>query len=322
MSKYQNSLDTHLSWVQTLQFLDVHPHRNRRVVADICNARAMIGLFFDPKFVESEYGNLHKDSLLLKQAERAHKIPCGRPHTSNKYKAKSFFEDHDAYWDCHDRDDHWPMEWDTAIRPIIAKLYKAGIIGNHYDFETPGLAMAVAETGRDRDLYIDLRIMGDIKFGREVEHPPSLEYLLSSARRFAKGNPNARFALLRLWSAPHFYPLMVGLENRDLSSFTDALGRAWEWNFLPKDMPGSETSMHHSARLRVLPFKHLLGERVIVKRNLYLVMGTDEEDLEKYATATTFVIQMEPWRLEVDLWNSFVNVDMKFLEELDTTWLD
>jgi hypothetical protein len=80
--------------------------------------------------------------------------------------------------------------------------------------------------------------------------------------------------------------------------------------------------MHHSARLRVLPFKHLLGKRVIVKRNLYLVMGTDEEDLEKYATATTFVIQMEPWRLEVDLWNSFVNVDMKFLEELDTTWLD
>lgn len=76
--------------------------------------------------------------------------------------------------------------------------------------------------------------------------------------------------------------------------------------------------MHQSVRLRVLPFRHLLGERVIVKRNLYLIVGTDEKDLEKYAIATTFVIQMEPWRLEVDLWKSFVNVDMEFVEKLDT----
>jgi hypothetical protein len=182
--------------------------------------------------------------------------------------------------------------------------------------------MAVAEPGHERDLYIDLRIIADdIKFSREVEHPPSKEHLLTAARQFSKAHPLARFALLRLWEAPHFYPLMVGLEKRDLSSFTDALGRAWEWNFLPKDMPFSETSMHHSARLRILPYKHLLGERVLVKRNIYLVMGTDEEDLLRYATATTFVIQTEPWRLEVDLWRSFVNVDMELLEGLQAEWL-
>jgi len=303
--------------------LDVDPHRNRRVVANIYDPRSMMSLFFDSVFFLSEYGAPHEDSMLLRQVERASKPPGGRLHTSNKYKPKSFWEESDVFGKGHYRDDPWPMEWDTAIRPTIAKLYKAGIIGNRYDFETPGRATAAVENGRERDVHIDLRIMiDDIKFGREVKHPLSNDYLLSTARRFANRNPNARFALLRLWSAPHFYPLVVVLENRDLNSFTDALGRAWEWNFLPKDMPGSETSMHQSARLRVLPFRHLLGERVIVKRNLYLIVGTDEKDLEKCAIATTFVIQMEPWRLEVDLWKSFVNVDMEFVEKLDTAWLD
>ena len=51
-------------------------------------------------------------------------------------------------------------------------------------------------------------------------------------------------------------------------------------------------------------------------------MGEDEEDLLKYATAATFAIVGEPWRLEVDLWRSFVNVDMGFLENLKEEWLD
>lgn len=105
-------------------------------------------------------------------------------------------------------------------------------------------------------------------------------------------------------------------------SFTDALGRAWEWNFQPKDLPDSETSIHYTAGLRILLFKHLLEERVVLKRDLYLVMGRDEKDLGKFAITTTFVIQMEPWRMEVDLWKSFVNVDMGFLEGLDGRWLD
>ena len=56
---------------------------------------------------------------------------------------------------------------------------------------------------------------------------------------------------------------------------------------------------------------HLLGERVYVRRILHLVMGENEEYLLKYAIATTFMIQTELWRLEVDLWRSFVNVDME-----------
>ena len=70
---------------------------------------------------------------------------------------------------------------------------------------------------------------------------------------------------------------------------------------MPKDMPYSEISMHHSARLRIQPYGRLLAERVRVRRNLYLLMGQDEEDMMKYATATAFVTQTEPWKLEMDL---------------------
>ena len=171
------------------------------------------------------------------------------------------------------------MDWDISIRPIIAKLYKVGVIRNNFSSRTPGQAMAVKEVDQDRDFYIDFRQTIDgIVFPRDVEQPPSIDYLLLTARKFAKINPSARFALLRLW---------------ELTSFTDALGRAWEWNFVPKDIPYLETSMHHSGRLHIIPYMHLLGERVYVRRNLYLVMGENEEDLLKYAIAATFVIQTE-----------------------------
>lgn len=51
-------------------------------------------------------------------------------------------------------------------------------------------------------------------------------------------------------------------------------------------------------------------------------MGTDEEDLKKLATATAFAIQRRPWRWEVDLWKSFVNVDFGFLDGLQDEWLE
>jgi hypothetical protein len=53
-----------------------------------------------------------------------------------------------------------------------------------------------------------------------------------------------------------------------------------------------------------------------------LVMGENQEDLLRLAVAATFAIVTRPWRLEVDLWKSFVNVDLKFLEELDERWLE
>ena len=60
----------------------------------------------------------------------------------------------------------------------------------------------------------------------------------------------------------------------------------------------------------------------MVRRDLVLVMGSNEPDLKEMATAVTFAIQTRPWRLEVDLWRSFVNVDRTFLEGLDDGWLE
>ena len=61
---------------------------------------------------------------------------------------------------------------------------------------------------------------------------------------------------------------------------------------------------------------------MVQKRDLFLIMGRDEEELRKVATGVTFALQTRPWPLEVDLWRSFVNVDLGFLEGLDDRWLD
>ena len=39
----------------------------------------------------------------------------------------------------------WPQEWDNAVRPIVARLYKAGVIENAILEETGGNAFAVRE---------------------------------------------------------------------------------------------------------------------------------------------------------------------------------
>lgn len=61
---------------------------------------------------------------------------------------------------------------------------------------------------------------------------------------------------------------------------------------------------------------------LIVKKNHYLVVGTSEEVLLKFATAIMSAIHTDPWWLEVDLWCSFTNLDIGFIELLQQGWLD
>jgi len=206
-------------------------------------------------------------------------------------------------------------------------VYKSGVICLSYFDGVAGRAIAHKEPGRELDLYfdwrenvddVDLTVTPDFQDPRKV----TTDSLLQTARDFARTNSKARFAVLRLWSAPHFYPLMSGLDKRHAVSFVDGVGRFWEWKFIPKDMPYSEWSVHHQARTRIMPFKKSLGNKVVVKRDLYLVMGKDEAELLKLAGTVTYAVQTEPWRLEIDLWRSFVNVDVAFLEGLDRAWLD
>ena len=282
-------------------------------------------LAFFPKYSAPALKHIVKDSLLFDQETRALEPPTRRSYLSNPNRPRQFWRE----WDnlTKKRQFHierdLPRDWDVAMRPIIARLYKESIIGSAYMALTPGQAFAAKEPGRELDFYCDLRIIiPEINMPSYMENPPSTDRLLRTVRAFSEQHARARFALLRLWSAPHFWPLMVGLDRRDSYSFCDARGRAWEWNFCPKDFPHTEMSMHHTSRLRINQYEHVLAGRVFIKRDLFLVMGEDEEDLLKYATATTFAIVGEPWRLEVDLWRSFVNVDMGFLENLKEEWLD
>lgn len=349
-------------WCRDLRFLGVHPDTNRRTVHDAEQARATIMLFFPSDFLESKYGESHRDSMILKQKDRAsHGPPQTRSHISNKFRPKNFWTDWDILKSSRTFGfEDIPRDWDITIRPLIAKLYKEGVIGNAHFPVTPGQALPRTEApGGEPDLYFDYRVtQDDITFPKGVDmHPPTTEQLLLNARTFANLHPNARFSLLRVWSASHFYPLMLGWDNRESTSFTDIIGRAWEWKFIPKvhtsfprprpilvfvpcpyaphhiqhlktiltlyqDMPYSEISMHQTSRARLQPYHHILGKNVIVSRDRFLVMGADEAELAKFSIAITFAIQTDPWRLEVDLWRSFINVDVGFLEELQEGWLD
>jgi hypothetical protein len=151
--------------------------------------------------------------------------------------------------------------------------------------------------------------------------PLDRNYIIKRAKAFSASEPSSRFAVLRIWSAPHFYPLMLGLDKRALCAFLDDRGRSWEFKFVPKDMPYSEWSIHQQVTLRLEPFKKIFGKGVVVAKDLVLVMGKDEKELRLLAGGVTWAVQTRPWRLEIDFWRSFVNVGVGFLEGLDERWL-
>ena len=196
-------------------------------------------LFFPSEYLHSKYGESHRDSLILRQTARASRGPPNmRSHISNKFRPKTFWMDWDILKSSRTFGfEDIPRDWDVTIRPLIAKLYKKGGIGNAQLSVTPGQALARTEPGREPNLYFDFRVtQEDITSRKDVDlHPPTKEQLLLNARTYANlHGPNAHFSLLRVWSAPHFYPLMLGWDNRETTSFTDIIGPVWEWKFLPK----------------------------------------------------------------------------------------
>ncbi|KAF2197150.1 hypothetical protein GQ43DRAFT_484368 [Delitschia confertaspora ATCC 74209] len=306
----------------------------RRIVTDAFMAHAAVSLFFDDAeaFLSSDYGRFfEKDSLLLNQTERAQQIPDRRTRKSNKTMPKELWAEWDKLLKDNGREqgtnahDIYPREWSVIVRPIIMRLYRSGIITPSYMREFSGIAVASSEPGRREDLYLDYRLHVPHmkpKMALEDPAPYDRDYMLMRARTFAQMNPNARFALLRLWSAPHFYPLLFSYENRILSTFLDDRGRLWEFRFMPKDMPFSEWSVHQQTSSRIKAARHAFKDQAIAATDVIFLMGKDEKDLRMLASAATFVVQTKPWRLEIDFWKSFVNVDLKFMEELHERWFE
>lgn len=154
-----------------------------------------------------------------------------------------------------------------------------------------------------------------------MEDPHTVKDLRVHAAAFAKKHPNARFSLLRLWSSAYFYPLMIGPDNHDSTAFRDLIGRRYIWMFVPKDMGCSKFSMHYTAKTRIIPYENTFFKgSVVTKRDKYLVMGKDEGNCKRLTAAAVFAAECKPWRQEVDLWKSFLNVDEKFLKGLKEKW--
>lgn len=227
-------------------------------------------------------------------------------------------------------------------------MYRAGIIQpsdtQPHAEVCPGYAFGAEEPHRPGKLDFFLRFE---RGNNPVHHPPDWAPvedwpdLLASAQAFARrhgGGEGAatavRFSLLRLWSAPHFYPLMVGYWNRYNVVFMDSCGRSWEFKFVPKDLEGSELSAMHatSGRLNLVVERARaragggggqdLAGHFVCRGDAILVMAGSEEELFRLSTIATFAMQTKPWLREVDLWRSFVNVDLDFLQGLDPAWLD
>ncbi|UKZ96115.1 uncharacterized protein TrAFT101_010916 [Trichoderma asperellum] len=310
------------------------------VVQDLVQAFLMVAMFFPEStvtdkvtaFLESGECESFKKSLLFRPQERSQSLPDRKSRTSYKFRDKKFWDEwNKAAKGPGHYTETFPLEWSIAIRPTIAKLYRAGIIAPAYHQNDPQIVpgVAVAMTEPHRPDTLDLFICYEDRYNNFptlfppfFSGPEKWTKLLPHAQAFASKHQGARFALLRLWSAPHFYPLMVGLQNRQGNSFLDSVGRPWEWKFVPKDMPGSEFSIHHTISKRLELLEEQFEDRVFTRGDLILVMGEDATDLLKYCVAVTFAVQTKPWLREVDLWKSFINVELGFLQQLDPFWLD
>ena len=290
-----------------LKWMGLSPEKtvHSRMIRDMRNAYVMMSLFFPTKFFESNGGIQYKDSLLFNQSERMRRLPPDRrAHYSNVCMPKQLWAEWDTFHEGHDVH-KYPFEWDLTIRPIIAHrkfsyhamtpiclpleflanaasdtVFKEGVLTTSRHEGGAGYAIAAREPGRNADLYCDYRQnIGAIHIPSDTTDPRTItiDSLRTRARQFHKNNPQARFAVLKLWSAAHFYPLMLAFDQRWQWSLHDCIGRVWEWKFIPKDMPYSEWSVHRICKERLAPFMHAFRGKVVLKRDLFLVMGGDEK---------------------------------------------
>lgn len=306
----------------------------RRAYKDMARAFAQISIFFPnhkvfsmTEFIDkNEVGQQFRHSLLLDPEARAKEILLSRSQDSNQLRDRSFWKDWiDIDKAPGDNAVKMPIAWDSIIRPIVAKLYKEGVIvpAHVHAQQAEGQAVTVREEAREeRDFFIFYNLKLPESNLRHIEHPSKWPDIKAECRAFAATVPGARFAVLRVFSTPYYYPLMIGSDDRMWQSFVDSIGRIWVWNFIPKDYPGSEWSMHHTTTLALQKYLRQLklGKQVKVRRDIVLVMGKDETELAELCMGVCYAIHSRPWVREIDLWKSFVNVSLEFVEGLDPRW--
>ncbi|KAG9189328.1 hypothetical protein G6011_06196 [Alternaria panax] len=267
--------------------------KERRTVDDAFQAYAAIAMFYETEsFLASEHGTPFKSSLLFNQEERAKRIPDRRTHLSNKYMPAKLWADRDKLLKDNKRgvldfvEDIYPMEWRKAIRSVMIPLFKADVIRLSYHPQVSGVVTAAAEPGRSLDLYIDCRHQNrSTKMIGEMVDPTPLDrdYIIKTIKQFRAQHAWARFSALRMWTAPHFYPMNA----REGDRFLDDRGRLWEWKYIPKDMPMSEWSVHKSMTVILGAYEDVWKGRVVVARDVFLVMGKDADECRRLSEGVT-----------------------------------
>ena len=93
---------------------------------------------------------------------------------------------------------------------------------------------------------------------------------------------------------------------------------------MPKDRQNTEWLFLYVLEQLVAPFSTQLGmeTKCMFRKDKLLVMGASQEECLKLSVAATYALQNRPWVREVDLWKSFVNVDLQFLKDMDQRFLD
>ncbi|PNP50352.1 hypothetical protein THARTR1_08956 [Trichoderma harzianum] len=262
------------------------PWSHAFIVQDMVQAFSTMAMFFPEvdttahvtAFLKSDQYEGFRNSALFDPRERRKSRPDRRSRASYKYRDAKFWTEWKAILE-KDRhfSDIYPFDWSLAIRPIIAKLYRAGV-------------MAPAHLENDSRI-----VPGVATANTEPHRPDTLDLFINY------DDPRKLFPA---------------------TSFLDSVSRPWEWKFLPKDMPGSELSMHNTTAKALENVKERLQDRIAYRGDLILVMAEDVAELLKNCTAATFAVQTRPWLREIDLWKSFVNVDLDLLKGLDPVWLD
>jgi hypothetical protein len=352
------------------------PWPHRYIIQDLTQALVMMGMFF-PK--QREYTTLIHDGYLkatgktqfplFDQVGRAASPPDRRTGVKADFSIygvdpDSPFQDEDFVPQGAQLQQALDMmhSLNRVTRPILAKLYLAGIIRPAYCEPRQELVDAHVSAGVEShrpdkpDLYLtysnDQNLRPPSHYVAHADWPDLLAEARDFAARIAAPNVPACFTVLRVWSAPHFYPLMIGWQRQNNFPFVDGVGRSWTWRFIPKDQPLSEWSIHNTVGERL---KELMGRvdgrlaetgrktgaqppgkknnrmradtdeapEFLVKHrgDCVLIGAKTEKELLKMSTAVTFALQTKPWLREVDLWKSFVNVELGFLESLDPVWI-
>lgn len=143
------------------------PWSHSFVIQDLVEAVVCMAPFFGgidavrciTEFLDLEAGSEFRGSALFRPQERAQTMPDRRTRMGFRSRPQSFWKEWQAILDhCKSHAvgyvDQLPLAWSTAIRPIIAQLYRAGVIAPVHIEPHPSMVPGYAHDRRAEALHV------------------------------------------------------------------------------------------------------------------------------------------------------------------------